>query len=200
MSKKVLPEEYWNIWIIWISVPLEHYYWRWDVIDSLFARIQTRIFGMEIAWGKANQQDEIFHFTSASHDVVCLLGSTWDYYDWFRIERKNDNRTILQRPCPMCEKEAQKAEEHTPLWILHDNAPVHTAAISKAAVSDAGLTIVDHPPYSPDLAPSDFWLLNHLKSICEEKCSMTTGNFVNPLNNFCHPLAQNSSTMPLWTC
>ena len=32
-----------------------------------------------------------------------------------------------------------------------------------AAIRDAGFEILDHPPYSPDLAPSDFHLFPKLK-------------------------------------
>src|SRR5258705_3368092 len=52
---------------------------------------------------------------------------------------------------------------HTCVHLLHDNAPVHTAAISKSAVRDCGLQELDHPPYSPDLAPSDYYLFSKLK-------------------------------------
>ena len=37
-----------------------------------------------------------------------------------------------------------------------DNAPVHKSVIAMAAIHDCGLKLIEHPPYSPDLAPSDF--------------------------------------------
>ena len=49
------------------------------------------------------------------------------------------------------------------LYLLHDNAPIHTANISTQAVQSTGFVQLPHPPYSPDLAPSDFWLFKHLK-------------------------------------
>ena len=40
--------------------------------------------------------------------------------------------------------------------LLHqDNAPPHTGQIAKAAVEECGFQLIDHPPYNPDLAPSD---------------------------------------------
>lgn len=48
--------------------------------------------------------------------------------------------------------------------LLHDNAPVHTAVISKAAVKECNFTELPHPPYSTDLAPSDYYLFSKLKS------------------------------------
>ena len=47
--------------------------------------------------------------------------------------------------------------------ILHDNAKPHVAKIVKKYLQDQNLAIIDHPPYSPDLAPSDFWLFDYLK-------------------------------------
>jgi histone-lysine N-methyltransferase SETMAR len=44
-------------------------------------------------------------------------------------------------------------------WFFHwDNAPVHTAAVVKEWIAANGLQLLPHPPYSPDLAPADFFL------------------------------------------
>ncbi|XP_052827628.1 histone-lysine N-methyltransferase SETMAR-like [Octopus bimaculoides] len=48
--------------------------------------------------------------------------------------------------------------------LLHqDNAPVHKSVIARAAVNDCGFGLVDHLPYSPDLAPSDYFLFPNMK-------------------------------------
>ncbi len=31
-------------------------------------------------------------------------------------------------------------------------------------LNEQKMTIINHPPYSPDLAPSDFWLFNRIKT------------------------------------
>jgi hypothetical protein len=47
---------------------------------------------------------------------------------------------------------------------LHiDNAPVHNSDLSKKYLSENGIIRVPHPPYSPDIAPSDFYLFGCLK-------------------------------------
>jgi histone-lysine N-methyltransferase SETMAR len=48
--------------------------------------------------------------------------------------------------------------------LLHDNAPAHTSQAVMAAATDCGFEILPHPPYSPDLAPSDFYLFPKLKT------------------------------------
>ena len=50
-----------------------------------------------------------------------------------------------------------------PLFLHMDNAPPHRAKISQNALERHNITKLPHPPYSPDLAPSDFWLFGLLK-------------------------------------
>lgn len=47
--------------------------------------------------------------------------------------------------------------------FLQDNARVHTCAISMSKIEELKFELIDHPPYSPDLAPSDFFLFPNLK-------------------------------------
>jgi hypothetical protein len=48
--------------------------------------------------------------------------------------------------------------------LQHENARPHTANMTKAASGTRlGLEIIPHPPYSPDLAPSDYRLFRYLQ-------------------------------------
>jgi len=47
--------------------------------------------------------------------------------------------------------------------LLHDNAPAHLSRVAQAVVKDIRLEQLSHPPYSPDLAPSDFYRFRLLK-------------------------------------
>lgn len=48
--------------------------------------------------------------------------------------------------------------------LLHaDNAPAHSSALAVGKVHECGFQIIQHPPYSPDLAPSDYYLFPNLK-------------------------------------
>lgn len=49
------------------------------------------------------------------------------------------------------------------LLLLHDNARPHTSLATREAITKLGWTVLPHPPYSPDLAPSDFHLFGPLK-------------------------------------
>jgi histone-lysine N-methyltransferase SETMAR len=48
--------------------------------------------------------------------------------------------------------------------IFHDNARPHTVTARQDLIMTFGWEQFDHPPYSPDLAPSDFHVLLHLKT------------------------------------
>lgn len=48
--------------------------------------------------------------------------------------------------------------------LIHDNARPHTARQTQTLLHDAfHWDTFDHPPYSPDLAPSDFYLFSKMK-------------------------------------
>jgi histone-lysine N-methyltransferase SETMAR len=49
-------------------------------------------------------------------------------------------------------------------WFHWDNAPVHTAASVKEWMAAKGIQVLEHPPYSPDLAPADFFLFQRVKA------------------------------------
>ncbi|GBO00561.1 hypothetical protein AVEN_165514-1 [Araneus ventricosus] len=48
-------------------------------------------------------------------------------------------------------------------FLLHDNAPPHRVLIVKKYLSRHSVTTMEHPPYSPDLAPVDFYLFPRLQ-------------------------------------
>ena len=47
--------------------------------------------------------------------------------------------------------------------FLHDNVPAHQALATQNKLAYLGFQCLDHPPYSPDLAPSDYRLFPGLK-------------------------------------
>ncbi|KAJ4445791.1 hypothetical protein ANN_12476 [Periplaneta americana] len=72
--------------------------------------------------------------------------------------------------------------------LLHDNAHPHTAASTRELLDQFGWEIFDHPPYSPDLAPSDFHLFTKLKDFLggtrfgsDEELKKTVNTWLNEL-------------------
>ena len=49
-------------------------------------------------------------------------------------------------------------------WHFHqDHSPVHDSILVTDYLTKMGIKTVPHPPYSPDLAPCDFWLFRKLR-------------------------------------
>ncbi|PNF23161.1 hypothetical protein B7P43_G03652 [Cryptotermes secundus] len=65
---------------------------------------------------------------------------------------KLDYRKVCSRP-----------EKQTTFRLQHDNARPHTSLATTAHIARFGWTVLQHPPYSPGLAPSDFHLLGPMK-------------------------------------
>ena len=57
----------------------------------------------------------------------------------------------------------RRGKLHKGILLLHDNAPAHRSMMAVHASMLCGFKILPHPPYSPDLAPSDFFLFPSLK-------------------------------------
>jgi hypothetical protein len=85
-------------------------------------------------------------------------------------------------------KRLKKWINHVGWWkkpiLQHDNARPHTSAATSAAVDSIEFEVVPHPPYSPDLAPSDFWLFGALKKhikgnrfTCDEEVQPATAKW-----------------------
>jgi [histone H3]-lysine36 N-dimethyltransferase SETMAR len=53
------------------------------------------------------------------------------------------------------------------VYFLHDNARPHIARPVKFKLARFNWTVLPHPPYSPDLAPSDYWLFGDMQRYLE---------------------------------
>ena len=55
-------------------------------------------------------------------------------------------------------KENRRGKLAAGVLLLHDNAPMHKSKVAQAAIRACKFEHLNHPPYSPDLAPSDYYL------------------------------------------
>ncbi|XP_065643012.1 histone-lysine N-methyltransferase SETMAR-like [Hydra vulgaris] len=64
----------------------------------------------------------------------------------------------------ICEINKQRPKTGTQSFkFLHNNAQPHVTKTVTNCLNQAGITIIRYPPYSPDLAPSDYWLFDLIK-------------------------------------
>ena len=92
------------------------------------------------------------------HDVILLIyylpkGQiiNAEYYSSLLVQMKD----ILKEKC---HRKATKG-----VLFLHDNAPADQALATQKKLAYLGFQCLDHSPYSPDLAPSDYHLFPGLK-------------------------------------
>jgi len=64
-------------------------------------------------------------------------------------------------------KEKRRRKVTKGVLFLHDNAPAHRALATQKKLAYVDFHCLDHPPYSPDLAPSDYHLFPGLKKTIE---------------------------------
>ena len=60
-------------------------------------------------------------------------------------------------------KDKRRGKLRNGVLLLHDNTPSHSSRVAVASVKQCGFELLSHPSYSPDLAPSDFYLFPKLK-------------------------------------
>jgi len=64
-------------------------------------------------------------------------------------------------------KENRSGKVSKGVLFLHDNAPAHWALATQKKLAYLGFQCLDHPPYSPDLSPSDYDPFPGLKKTIE---------------------------------
>jgi len=72
---------------------------------------------------------------------------------------------------PMIEEVERQRPSHgvRDMFLLHDNARPHIHSNVINFVKSNGMKIIDHPPYSPDLAPCDYWLFDYIKECLDDE-------------------------------
>lgn len=73
--------------------------------------------------------------------------------------------------------------------FVHDNARPHTARRTNELLAKFKWDVFDHPPYSPDLAPSDFHLFPNMKRWLASQRFANDEELQNAVNGWLHSQA-----------
>lgn len=65
-----------------------------------------------------------------------------------------------------------------------DNAPSHRSIATMAKLSELRFELLPHPPYSPDLAPSDYFLFSNLKKHLQGKSYGSNDKVIEATNDY----------------
>lgn len=90
-------------------------------------------------------------------------------------------------------------------WMFHwDNASVHTAAAVLEFLAARNVRMLEHAPYSPDLAPADFFYLPKVKEMLVGQ-TLTNETFQTQWERVAKTLSKDDFAAPLerfleWSC
>ena len=75
-------------------------------------------------------------------------------------------RSIIWKLCNVFVSQEKRpdARRENRQMLQHDNAPSHSSFLVRDVLAKHATTVLPQPPYSPDLAPADFFLFPKLKS------------------------------------
>jgi len=128
-------------------------------------RAQSHFVGPKTAWrlsrcgtGRCRAKGtshQIHTWQGVIHKEFVPEGETISAVYYKGVMEKLLNRIRRVRP-GMC--------ENGDWFLLYDNALSHNATIVKQFLAQRNVTVLDHSPYSPDFAPTDYFLFRKVKS------------------------------------
>ena len=70
------------------------------------------------------------------------------------------------------------------IWLRADNAPAHLSQVAVNKARACGFGILQHPPYSPYYAPSDFLLFPEMKNLFQGQRFNNTNDVINKVGEW----------------
>ncbi|KAG6794559.1 Ammar1 transposase [Apis mellifera caucasica] len=104
------------------------------------------------------------------HRKKVLLSVWWDYKGIVYFELLPPNRTInsvvyIEQLTKLNNAVEEKRPELTNRkGVVFHHARSHTSLVTRQKLLELGWDVLPHPPYSPDLAPSDYFLFRSLQN------------------------------------
>jgi len=126
---------------------------------------------------------------SAGKVMACIF---WDTQGVVLVDFVPPGHTVnVDYYCTLLSDRLRPAVRRNRLGLLkkgvilqHDNAPPHRARQTVQKIEEMGWELLQHRPYSPDLAPSDFHLFEPLKDLLDASSLRTMKMFNNMSYSF----------------
>jgi len=122
-----------------------------------------------MAW-KHPGSPTIKKFKTSTNSGKLMATVFWDMHGVLLLHFSPPNETVNSASYPASLKKLRRAVQRKRpqmsdkrVLLLHDNARPHTAHATVNLLERWGWEILEHPPYSPELAPSDFHLFPNMK-------------------------------------
>lgn len=126
------------------------------------------------------------------HQKKVMLSVWWDFKGIIYFELLEKNKTInSQVYCQQLTKLNEALQQKRPdlvnrkgVVFHHDNARPHTSLETRQKLLEFGWEVLSHPPYSPDLAPSDYYLFRSLQNSLRGKKFTSNEDIKEYLNQY----------------
>ena len=143
---------------------------KWVVYDNVV---------LKRSW---NKRDESAQSTSKAdiHQKKVMLSVWWDFEGivYFQLLPRNQtiNSNVYCRQIMKLDKEIKEKwpelSTHKGVIFHQDNTRPHTSLVTRIQLLELGWEVWPHPPYSHDLAPSDYHLFRSLQKHLNGKNSI----------------------------
>lgn len=118
----------------------------------------------------SSKNDVIAHVKNSNFSKKTMIIIFWNFQGFFYVDFLKKKETIdsdfIKSKLEILKKkwnEYYPEKRNEKLFLHWDNASSHKSSETYQTVSELGLIELPHPPYSPDIAPSDFFLFGYLK-------------------------------------
>lgn len=123
------------------------------------------------------------------HSRKILLCCFWDakgmlYYNFLPVGKTISATRYIENLQELAKAIKEKRPRRATVHLLHDNARPHVAKETHKTITELHWNTVPHPPYSPDIAPSDYHLFRHLKSYLRNKTFKNVDDLRRDISNF----------------
>ena len=107
------------------------------------------------------------------HGAKVIFCIWWDQKDMLHYELLKPGETIngeryrtqlIRLKRAIADKRPEYATRHEAIVFHHDIARPHVAIPVKNYLENSGWEVLPHPPYNPDLAPSDYHLFRSMQN------------------------------------
>lgn len=120
-------------------------------------------------WYKKNERPEITekHSISSKKSMVTIFLSKngIEFIDIMPQKEKMNAHYFLEKIIKPLIRKIKKKYKNKRLFLHYDNAPPHRPNKVTNYISSNNISLMHHPPYSPDLAPLDFFYFSHFKNV-----------------------------------
>ncbi|GBM57008.1 Mariner Mos1 transposase [Araneus ventricosus] len=138
--------------------------------ETWVAHVNAETKQQSMAWGHTGSQTRLRKARQTLSARKLMVTVFWDAQGILLIEFMTRGTTINSKVYCRTLKKLKRAIQNkccgllsSGVVVLHDNARPHTAVRTGEVLLKFKWGVFQHPPYSPDLAPSDFHLFTAMK-------------------------------------